>query len=239
MNRILLIEDDMVLTETIRELLEINGFDNIKSTNSDIEVENILTSFNPDLILMEIEFRYQNDGILIAEKIRQASSIPIIIISSLNDSNTIERVKKIKPEAYILKPFCKETLIITIELVLNNVNSKNRSTYQLQENHTYLYIKDKGWLRKVNVYEIDYIETAENHLRIISSNTEFILRCAIKELLFNLPNGIFVRVHKSFVVNIRNIDAINGKELKIGDHFIPIGKNHYSGLQKYITKINS
>ncbi|MFD2035891.1 hypothetical protein ACFSKL_13895 [Belliella marina] len=42
-----------------------------------------------------------------------------------------------------------------------------------------------------------------------------------------------------FLINLKNIDAINSKELIIGNHNIPIGKNHYAELQNRITKINS
>ncbi|MCH7396486.1 response regulator transcription factor [Belliella sp. DSM 107340] len=240
-NRILLVEDNVVLAETIRELLLISGFDNVNTRPNGIGIEEVLESFEPDLILMDIKLQDENDGIMVAKKIRALKPTPIIFISSFNDKATIERAKNVNPEAFILKPFSKETLNITIEIVLNNHYTKTNSAMETenQVENDILYIRDRGWLKKINVYDIDFIKTEGSYTRIITKDKEFTLRSPIKDIISNLPVGIFIRVHKSFIINLKNIDAINSKELIIGNHTIPIGKNHYSELQTYITKINS
>ncbi|MCH7396485.1 response regulator transcription factor [Belliella sp. DSM 107340] len=240
-NRILLIEENMILAETLRELLILSGFENIKILPNGNGIEAVLEAFEPDLILMAVMLQDEQDGIEIAKKVRSISCTPIIFISALNDKETVERVKEVKPEAFILKPFCKETLMITIEIILNNHYSRINFHQELasQIENSIFYIRDRGWLKKINVHEIDFIKTEGNYTKIIVKDREFTLRCSTKDLLSNLPIGIFLRVHKCYIINLKNVDAINCKELKIGNHHIPIGKNHYSEIQSHITKINS
>ena len=240
-NRILVIEENLILAETLRELLILSGFENIKILPNGNGIEEILGDFEPDLILMAVILQNEQDGIEVAKKVRSISCAPIVFISALNDKETVERVKEVKPEAFILKPFCKETLIITIEIILNNHYSKINfhQEFENQVENSILYIRDRGWLKKINVYDIDFIKTEGNYTRIVVKDKEFTLRCPTKELLNNLPVGVFFRVHKCYIINLKNVDAINCKELKIGNHYIPIGKNHYSEIQSHITKINS
>ncbi|MCH7414379.1 response regulator transcription factor [Belliella sp. R4-6] len=240
-NRILLIEDNVILAETIRELLLISGFDNVKTLPNGVEIEKVLNSFEPDLVLMDIKLQDEKDGIIVAKTIRSLKSTPIVFISSFNDKATIDRAKEVNPEAFILKPFSKETLNITIEIILNNHYSKSDRNLEIENqiDNDILYVRDRGWLKKINVYDIDFIKTEGSYTRIITKDKEFTLRSPIKDIISNLPSGIFIRVHKSYIINLKNIDAINSKELIIGNHKIPIGKNHYSELQNHITKINS
>ncbi|MFD2035250.1 LytR/AlgR family response regulator transcription factor [Belliella marina] len=240
-NKILLIEDNVILAETIKELLVISGFDNIKVLPNGINIEEEIESFEPDLFLMDIKLQNEKDGIMVATRIREITATPIIFISSFNDKATIERVKDVNPEAFIVKPFSKETLIITIEIILNNhyVKSTVNQEPENKIDNEILYIRDRGWLKKIKVFEIDFIKTEGSYTRVITKDKEFTLRSPIKDIISNLPCGVFLRVHKSFIINLKNIDAINSKELIIGNHNIPIGKNHYAELQNRITKINS
>ncbi|MCH7411628.1 response regulator transcription factor [Belliella sp. DSM 111904] len=240
-HKILFLEDNLVLSETIKELLEYIGYSEIKILQSGENIIHEIDSFNPSIVLMDIKLKGKTDGIEIAEQIRNTYSLPIIFISSFNDPDTIHRVKNVNPEGFISKPFSKETLAINLELILHNYYHQKAKSTIIAEKQTdgNLFIRDRGWLKKINIEDINYIKTEGSYTRIFTKDKEFILRSTIREIMANLPTNKFIRIHKSYIVNFDNIDAVSPSEVMIGNSNIPISKTYYADLQARINKINS
>lgn len=239
--RILIIEDNKLLSETIKELLELNGYSVVKVLNSGQNLKNHITETSAEMILMDIRIEGHLDGIDLAKKIREFTHLPIIFISSFTDSQIINRVKEVKPEGFIIKPFSQEVLTTTIDLVFSKfyseIHDKNNEFHKPTVEDTF-FIRDRGWLRKIKIKDIQYIKTEGTYSHIITNNQTFTLRSPIKDIAPNLPTEYFKRVHKSFIVNINNIEAISPKELKINDEILPVGRNYYPDLQNMIQKLN-
>lgn len=240
-SKILLIEDNALLSETVKELLELSSYKVVSTLKSGENIDHHLSLQNPDLILMDIRIEGNLDGIELAKVIKRKAEVPIIFITSFSDSQIIERVKEIKPEGFILKPFSQETLTTTIELVLSKFYTENenyghhKSSNKMDDT---FFIRDRGWLRKIKIHDIQYIKTEGTYTHIITESKSFTLRSPIKDIAPNLPETDFKRVHKSYIVNVNRIDAVSAKELKINEEIIPIGRNYHADLQKMIQKLN-
>ncbi|EOZ97149.1 response regulator receiver [Indibacter alkaliphilus LW1] len=240
-SKILLIEDNILLSETIKELLELNGYNVVKSLSSGENIESHLNRFNPELILMDIRIEGDLDGVQLAKKIKNNLNIPIIFVTSFSDAEIIERVKEVKPEGFIIKPFSQETLSTTIELVLSKYYTEKQPSNSISHSKNgddTFFVRDRGWLKKIKIKDIQYIKTEGTYTHIITDTQNFTLRSPIKDIAPNLPENDFKRVHKSYIVNLNRIDALCAKELKIKEEVIPIGRNYHSELQKMIQKLN-
>jgi DNA-binding response OmpR family regulator len=75
------------------------------------------------MLLLDINLNDTKDGIDLAEKINELFQLPFIFLTANSDSATIERAKKVKPNAYLVKPFNKDELYAAIEIVFNNHKS--------------------------------------------------------------------------------------------------------------------
>jgi len=118
--RILVVEDELIVAENLREIL--NGFGYITEQPAADSTEAIaaVEAFAPDLILMDIVLEGSElDGIETAREIRSRWDIPIIFVTAFSDDETLQRVQKIEPLAYILKPFNERELNAAIGLALN------------------------------------------------------------------------------------------------------------------------
>ena len=101
---ILLVEDEIIIAMLIQRQLKEIGFTDIKHVTTG---ENAIISSKenpPDIILMDIKLAGKIDGIEAAFQIKSEQEIPVIFITSYNDNDTAERVKKIKPLGYLEKP---------------------------------------------------------------------------------------------------------------------------------------
>jgi DNA-binding NarL/FixJ family response regulator len=113
--RILIIEDEIIIAEDIRDTLTALGYEVAGIfTNGDKAVD-YLSFHSPDLVLCDINIKGTMDGIQVAEKIRSRKKIPFIFLTSLSDRSTLDRAKKALPYGYIVKPFDERDLLAGIE----------------------------------------------------------------------------------------------------------------------------
>ncbi len=128
--RALIVEDESVIAEELKDRLSRLGFSVIDTVDSADEGVAIATSERPNLILMDIRLRGKKDGIQAAQEIRQQVDVPIIYLSAYSDSVTVERAKRTDHDGFILKPFHRHDLQSTIEIALRRHAIRERRKNQ-------------------------------------------------------------------------------------------------------------
>jgi PAS domain S-box-containing protein len=126
MARILIVEDEVIITIQLEERLKKMGYEVVGRARSGQEALKIARSLNPDLILMDIIMPGDMDGIEAAEKIRKELDIPVIFLTSYADDALINRAKKAEPFGYILKPYQEYEIKAVIELSLHKRNLERK-----------------------------------------------------------------------------------------------------------------
>ena len=113
---ILIVEDELLIAEMIRELLENAGYKNIRTVVSVEEAVEEIENRKPGLVLSDIELGKSRNGIDLGTLLHFTYFIPFIFITSHKSADIINRAKYTHPNAYIVKPFKSEDLLIAIEL---------------------------------------------------------------------------------------------------------------------------
>jgi PAS domain S-box-containing protein len=139
MARILLVDDEIVMSMTLRKILVSMGYDVVGMAVSGVEAIEMARHLNPDLILMDIIMPGELDGIDAAVKIRSDLDIPVIFVTGYAEDQLVERAKSVAPLGYILKPFQKDQIRVIIEIALY----KKDIDRQLQKAHDELEQKVK------------------------------------------------------------------------------------------------
>lgn len=119
---------------------------------------------------------------------------------------------------YLLKP-------ITFERFLTAV-SKIKETKSDLETHKFLTIKSGYDLHKIKFEDIFYIESDSEYVNFHTSQAKIMSHNSLKALEQKLPPSIFIRVHRSFMVNKNKVTSLKGKTLMLGDTAIPISSSH-------------
>ncbi|MFP3871750.1 MAG: PAS domain S-box protein [Candidatus Aenigmatarchaeota archaeon] len=115
---ILVVEDEMVVAEDIKESLKDIGHRVVGITSRGEKAIELAREKVPDLILMDIVLKGEIDGVEAAEKIGSEFDIPIIYLTAYSDDKRLERAKVTEPYGYILKPYRKRELASNIEMAL-------------------------------------------------------------------------------------------------------------------------
>ncbi len=236
--RILLVEDEILYAQDVRNRLS-NSYDVIGIASSADQAAEILRSDqNVDLVLLDIGLDGDKDGIDLAYLINEEFKIPFIFLTSHANSAFIERAKKAKPAAYLLKPFNDREVPIAIELALYNYAEQpkepvfNGRKTNLKDDHEVMNINDRLFLKKENHFkrvalkDIYFLEADGNYTTIYTSTDRFIYSAILRKIEEKLPRDQFIRVHRSYLINIDAVDGFEGNALFISQNRIPVSKQY-------------
>jgi CheY-like chemotaxis protein len=116
--RVLIVEDETLIAEELREQLSRFGYSVIAAVDSADEGIAIATRERPDLVLMDIRLKGEKDGVQAATEIRRQVDIPIVYVTAYSDRLTVDRARQTEHDAYVLKPFHRRELQSTIEVAM-------------------------------------------------------------------------------------------------------------------------
>jgi DNA-binding LytR/AlgR family response regulator len=248
--RILIVEDEILIAQDIANRLIAINYEIVGiAASAERALQLIETNKDIDIILIDIILRGNVDGIELARTINEMYNIPFIFLTSHADSSMVERAKNVKPYAYILKPFNDLQVSIALELALvnysNNAPSEEilkKRAFSETENQV-LQIKDSLFLKKDNhfervlIKEILFLKADSNYCTIVTKAERFLYSMVLKKIETHLPTHQFIRVHRSYVVNVNSVNGFEGNRLFIGENKIPVSKLHRNEVFKLFHTI--
>lgn len=231
--KIYIVEDEPLIAQTIKTALINDGYTVSGIANNAVSALQDLSLEIPDLVLLDITIKGDLDGIALAEQIQQKFNIPYLFLTSLSDENTLSRIKKLKNYGFIGKPFNENGLKSNIELALFNFHSQNISKISLSNGS--FFIKDKGSLTKIQLEDILFGEANDNYTRLYTTSKNFFLSYNLKKMLEKLDAPNFIRIHRSFFININHIESISNGFVLIHENKLPIGNSYKDDLMSMIN----
>ncbi len=117
--KILIVEDEAVVSLDINRRLEKMGYEVLGQVASGEETLEMVQDNPPDLVLMDINLQGEIDGIETATRLYKEYNIPVIYLTAYAGESTLERAKESQPYGYILKPFKERELRATIEIAIS------------------------------------------------------------------------------------------------------------------------
>lgn len=213
--RIILVEDETIIAEYLKSILELKGHHVKVLFSGNIDFEKYLNQNNPDLVFLDINLESEKSGIDLAGAC-QKLGIPFIYLTSYSDSKTIGNALKFDPIAYILKPFTEEEVYKNLEIAKIKI-------LQHAENK-YLFIKDGYDSVKLKYDSILWLKADNVYTEINTQNKKYIQRMPLSDMMDLLPKDRFCRVHRSYIVNIEKIERVGADHLEIAGEHIPLSR---------------
>ncbi len=228
-----IVEDELIIAEKIKKLLLGMGYEVCEPVSNYAEALQMIKEEKPDLLLLDINLNDTKDGIDLAQTVNEVFQLPFIFLTANSDSATIERAKKVKPNAYLLKPFSKDELYAAIEIVFNNFKSSAPVEIATKQ-HTqkdFIFIKENNRFVKVQFLEIIYIESCENYVVVHTKDKKSnIVRSTFTDFIAQLPAPAFIRVHRGFAVQLSFVDHVEPTEISAHGYKIPVSNTYKADL---------
>lgn len=233
--KILLVEDELIIADYMQECLTNYGYDVIGVCINYNEAVAAMAGNLPDIVLLDITLKGEKSGIDLGAYINAKIQLPFVYITSHSDKATIDRAKQTLPYAYLIKPFDENDLYAAIETALMHFARRKETFGEKEEGEKPVIIKDgifvkhKGKFVKIQLNELFWLEANDNYVTLNTQQGQYVLKTTLKMLQDALP-GYFVRIHRSYVINLHHIKSFDSEELIIGNKSLPVGKSYFMDL---------
>jgi DNA-binding LytR/AlgR family response regulator len=139
---------------------------------------------------------------------------------------------------YLLKPIDENRFKIAVTKAKDYYNYKNNLAVGPKK--TFLFVRSKYTLIKIEFKDIEYIETLDDYLKInLIGQSPVVTKMNLKTILSSLDENLFIRVHRSYVINLSKITSIRGKLINISDVEIPIGSSFDKEFTEKLALLNA
>jgi len=223
----IIVDDDKISCKIIEGYVsKFTALNMIGSFNDAVAARNILTARHDiDLIFLDIEMPEMNGF----DFIGSLDSPPNIILISAAEEYALKAFD-FNVVDYLLKPISYGRFCKAIDKTFRYFTRKDLLNAGDEE----IFIKKGSTLVKLKLREIIYIEALENYVTLNTNDDKFTIHFTMKAIEHQLPSGVFIRVHRSFIINKSMIQAIkeNSLDLNVGGSLksIPVGKSFRDSL---------
>lgn len=218
-------EIDRAVVET--EAAKFSFLEKIASCSHPVEAIEIISKFKPDIIFLDIEMPELSGVELIRKKITD-TSLPVFITS--HPEFALESYE-LDAFDYLLKPVSSERFA-TCALRLRDFYQMRMKSFAFDnEQETNFIIVKQGYDKyKIPIQDIIYLEAMRDYTRIVTIAKQYLVLTTLNAIIEKLPTDIFVRIHRSYVVNRNKVDSIQKNKIAIQSYTLPIGKLYKSAL---------
>lgn len=228
--KIIIVEDEPLVALDLKRQLEKTGFEVIQVFESGEEILEFLKQEQPDIILMDIQLFGALDGIDTAHQINKNYEIPILFLTANTDKTTFNRAKLTFPHAFLSKPFRIKDVLHSIELAMD-MEKEDAGSIQSEKYLTdRVFIRTNEYLQKVMYDKILYLEAEGAYTKIATEDRDFLVSQTLKKVEERIQASFLLKVHRSFIINIKNVDKLSEGYVHIGDIRIPVSRAHKEEL---------
>lgn len=238
--KILIVEDEMIIAANLAMQLENIGYEILGIIPRGEDAINAIKTDKPDLVLMDINLKGELDGIETAIRMQLEGPMPIIYLTANTDDAHFARAKSTNPFAFLSKPFKKLDLKHAIELAGEKIlteKSKPPTNVEKFVLNDRIFVRHNEVMVKIIIEDIYYLEADRNYCQVYTKGNTYLLVNTLKNMEDKLPSQHFQRVHRSYIVNIKQINEVALNHLTVDKTILPLSKELRKDLLNRLNMI--
>jgi DNA-binding LytR/AlgR family response regulator len=231
--RCLIVDDEELAVDIIAEY--ISRLDNLElagTCSNAMEALQFINEQQVDLLFLDI----QMPGLTGLELIRSMNTRPQVIFTTAYSEHALEGFE-LEALDYLVKPIPFERFIKAV-----NRYFKLHQQKEIPQNNTdhssnaFIFVKSEKMMVKIMLHEINYIESIRNYVSIyLTDGREIVTMNTISNIEERVPETLFIRIHRSFIISIDKIESYMSGSVKIAGKNIPIGRNYKEAFRSIIN----
>ncbi|MEH0157936.1 LytTR family DNA-binding domain-containing protein [Limibacter armeniacum] len=240
----LIVDDEPLAIQVLENYLaRLNEFEVVGTCENPVDAFSILQQQSVDLLFLDINMPMLS-GIELLKTLEKA---PEVIITTAYRDFALEGFElsvldyMLKPVSFqrFLKGVNKASKIIQLNQLAKNNSKQNVPAPSVssgpattEKPHVFLKVDKK--MVKVYLDDILYIESLKDYIRIFTTEEELIVHHTLSKIVEMLPTDQFIRIHRSFAVAVRKVEAIEGNQIEIHGKQLPIGRLYQQSVKDTI-----
>lgn len=225
----LIIDDNAIARATIKKLAQQDPGLTVVGECADSPEAYRLASAQPvDLLLLDIEM----PGMSGIELVRSLDSKPIVIFTTSKKEYAAEAFE-LNVADYITKPVTTARFVQAIERAREIYQSRSR-THKVQEEE-FVFFRDSNIVRRLPLEDILFAEAMGDYVKLYTPQKMYAVHTTLREVESKLPAPRFLRVHRSFIVQVGKIDTLEGTTLIVGRNSVPVADSYRAALHQRLS----
>jgi DNA-binding LytR/AlgR family response regulator len=231
--RCIIIDDEEMARAIIEQFISTNNsLSLIESFTNAIDAIKYLNHNEVDLIFLDIHM----PGFTGFDLIQTKKNLPKVIFTTSDKNFAIEAFEYECIVDYLLKPITLERFEKAIEKAKNfKIASSTISKTETEDLTQELYVNIDRRLVKINFQAINLIEAKGDYIQIKTDSKNYIVHSTLKKIEDKLPDKLFLKVHRSYIINTTKIIDIEDNSVLIGNNVIPVSRSNRSELMNRLN----
>jgi DNA-binding LytR/AlgR family response regulator len=220
MYKCIVIEDEPLAQQVLKKYIADHPMLHLSGVCNDaLEAQQLLASEKIAILFLDINLP-KLSGI---HFLRSLPDPPAVIFTTAYPEFAVEGFD-LNAIDYLMKPFSFERFLKAVHKAIDKL--KQSAMQPAAEAPKFILLKADKKVFRVNTDEILYCEAVDDYVKVITSEEQYLVHNTLKKLLDELPSGLFLRVHKSYIIAKDRIRFFEGNYVKVGDKEIPIGASY-------------
>ncbi len=231
----LIVDDEPLARDLMRNHIEkLEHFEIVAECGDAMKALEALRSHTVDLMFMDIQMP-QITGI---EFLKNLKHPPKVIITTAYREYALEGFE-LDVVDFLLKPITFERFLKAVNKFyqISGGHDQPFETQQqvVQPEDTFIYVKENKRVIKLSLSEILYIEGLSEYVKIYTDNKRIVTKTSMTNMEDKLPDGDFMRIHKSYIVSLNKIEAFTTSSIEVTGKELPIGRSYKSKVSKVLN----
>lgn len=232
--RTIAIDDEPLALRLVSDYIEKTPFlELFGAFDNPLDAIDFLSTQAVDLIFVDI----QMPDLTGIEFARTLDNAPKLIFTTAYEKYALEGFK-LNAIDYLLKPFSYEEFLKAAQKARKQAELEISALPSIEANNQFLFLKSEYKIRRINFNDILYIEGLKDYIKVYTRGEDkpVLSLNSMKSLEQKLPESRFMRVHRSFIVNLDRIDTIERSRIIFGKTYIPVSDQYKDKFQEYLDK---
>lgn len=226
----LVIDDEPLARDGIANYVrDIDFLKLIDTCENPLEAIKVMEERSIDLIFLDIQMPKING----MDFLKSLSDPPLVIITTAYPSFALEGFQ-LDVLDYLVKPITFQRILKAANKAKNQFKLLQKEAPSSKEDH--FFIKQENKFEKIRLDDLFYVESMQNYVQLHTTRGKFTTLLTLKNVKQELPEDQFLQVHKSFIVSLSKIDAVDGNQIVIGQSKIPISRSNREKVLDLVIK---
>ncbi|WP_434036607.1 LytR/AlgR family response regulator transcription factor [Formosa sp. 4Alg 33] len=218
----LIVDDEVIAREVIAShLSKISNITVVASCSNAIEAFNQISNHTIDLVFLDINMP-EISGISFAKSINP--SIKIIFTTAYRDY-AVEGFE-LQAVDYLLKPISFERLLKAVNNYFDVYTESQHGNLPVADVSYFMFVRSDRKMIKIDFDAIVYIESYSDYLKIHLQDSTIVTRETISAIEVKLPPKQFLRIHRSYIISVKNITSFTNEHVTILNQALPISRSY-------------
>lgn len=236
--RCLVVDDDPLSVQVVLNCIHNTPFlASAGSHTSPLEAAEALRTQPVDVLFLDVEMPLMSG----LDLLRTLQHPPLVVLITSSKDYAVQAFEHAVVD-YLVKPMSYARFLQAAQKTLDtataaaNTSSASEASFQPSDDPNFTFVKVDAKLVRVAYDEVRYIEALGDYIHIVTSTSKLIVYSTMKAVEEKFPSSRFVRVHRSFIVNVNRIQALEDNSLVVEGKHIPVGQTYLRDVMQRLNK---